>query len=50
MSEVWTVQKCKSRVAAWHITSNKSKWFIAENLSEKHAELVCKLFNERVEK
>ena len=44
--EVWTVKKIEGKTLVGIIT-NKSDWFIAEELLPKHARLICNLFNKQ---
>jgi len=43
--EVWEVKENGGEGDLVGIMTNKSKWFIAEAMLLKHAELVCELFN-----
>ena len=47
MIEEWSVQQSRTKSSFYNIVSSNSKWFIAEELLEKHAILICKLFNEQ---
>ena len=44
--EIWTVKKIEGKTLVGIIT-NKSNWFIAEELLPKHAKLICDLFNKQ---
>ena len=46
MGEIWSIKKHRLNSDMYGIRSNKSNWYIAEEMLKKHAELVVKLFNE----
>lgn len=48
MVEQWKVKPIESNnpIKSAHIISNKSNYYISENILLKHAELIVKLFNE----
>ena len=43
--ERWKVKGNGGKGGLVGICSNKSDWFIAEEMHEDHAELICSLFN-----
>ena len=45
MKEVWTIKENGGKGVFVGIASNKSRWFIAEEVLIKNAELICQLFN-----
>ena len=45
--EVWRVKENGGSGSFVGIASNKSNWFIATELLEKHARLICELFNKK---
>ena len=45
--EVWKIKDNGGKAGMVGIVSNRSKWFIAEEVLPKNAELICELFNNR---
>jgi len=49
--EIWSIRENGSKVKGLvGIVSNKSNWFIAEEVLTKHAIMICDLFNKRANK
>ena len=45
MNETWSVKANGGKGGLVGIMSDKSSWFIAEEVLLKHAKLICELFN-----
>jgi hypothetical protein len=46
MSEIWTVKKVGETSFYGIISTSSKTWWIATDMLEKHAILICKLFND----
>ena len=45
MKEEWKIQKDRRNGSFYNIVSNRSNWFIAEQLTYNHAMTIVTLFN-----